>query len=286
MLGFAVYAITSQCPPLSGTTHRRRPVAHLLYQIPGIASQRQPSQFGKRGADRLRIWIDPLEWKCSALVGLDWIDAAEIVGGEIDARPVRTAFEHKALTVWGDFRLPFYEVGLAHAKKRGNAGDLRIRHANNAVLDATARPAATAMKIVLFHIRLDYSTTSISAIAILLVHIIPKHHAYSRTNGEILHRDTKARGDRRPPLAFPLSPFRRLPSLSALELVHVKLLVLRVQEVVGLFAALCAGLAAQVGLSAAAAQSIVPKTTPSSAANCRIMPQTAALRGKAVGKSV
>ena len=43
-----------------------------------------------------------------------------------------------------------------------------------------------------------------------------------------------------------------------------------------LFAALCAGLAAQVGLSAAAAQSIVHKTTPSSAANCRIMPQTAA----------
>ena len=41
-------------------------------------------------------------------------------------------------------------------------------------------------------------------------------------------------------------------------------------------AALRAGLAAQVGLSAAVAQSIVPKTTPSSAANCRIMPQTAA----------
>ena len=41
-------------------------------------------------------------------------------------------------------------------------------------------------------------------------------------------------------------------------------------------AALRTGLAAQVGLSAAVAQSIVPKTTPSSAANCCIMPQTAA----------
>ena len=60
------------------------------------------------------------------------------------------------------------------------------------------------------------------------------------------------------------------------EGVDVDLLVAGVEEVVRLLAALRARLAAQVGLSAAVAQSIVPKTTPSSAANCRIMPQTAA----------
>ena len=62
----------------------------------------------------------------------------------------------------------------------------------------------------------------------------------------------------------------------------------------GLLAALRTGLAAQVGLSAAVAQSIVPKTTPSSAANCCIMPQTAAFvrqgqspqRGRDAGNAV
>ena len=58
-------------------------------------------------------------------------------------------------------------------------------------------------------------------------------------------------------------------------MVDVHLLVAGVQQMVGLLAALRTGLAAQVGLSAAVAQSIVPKATPSSAAHIR----RAAVRG-------
>ena len=97
--------------------------------------------------DSLRIGIDPLKRERAALVGLYRVDAAEVVGREVDTRPVRTAFEHKAFSVGGDFRLALYEVALAHAEKRRDAGNLRVRHADNAVLDPTARPAAAAMEV-------------------------------------------------------------------------------------------------------------------------------------------
>jgi len=99
--------------------------------------------------DSLRIGIDPLKRERAALVGLYRVDAAEVVGREVGARPVRAAFENEALAVGCDLRLAFDEVALAHAEKRGDAGDLRLRHADNAVLDPAARPATTAMEVIL-----------------------------------------------------------------------------------------------------------------------------------------
>ena len=103
---------------------------------------------GECGADGRGIRVDPLEGKGSALVRLDRIDETEIVGGKVDARPVGAAFEHEALAVGCDFGLALYEVALAHAEKRGNAGDLRLGYANDAVLDAATRPAATTAEII------------------------------------------------------------------------------------------------------------------------------------------
>ena len=74
----------------------------------------------------MRVRVCPLEWKRAALVGLDWIYAAEVVQCQIGTRPVRMAFEHEALAVWREFRLLLDEIGLAHAEIGGDTGNLGI----------------------------------------------------------------------------------------------------------------------------------------------------------------
>ena len=74
----------------------------------------------------MRVRVCPLEWKRAALVGLDRVYAAEVVRRQIDASAIRMAFEHEALAVWREFRLPLDEVTLAYAKKRRDSVNLGI----------------------------------------------------------------------------------------------------------------------------------------------------------------
>ena len=113
-------------------------------------------QFPEAGADGRRIGVGPFKRKRPALVGFDGVDAAEVVGGKVGARSVRTALEHEALAVGGKFRLALYEVAFAHAEKRRNPGDFRIGHADDAILDSAALPATATMEVLGFHARLVY----------------------------------------------------------------------------------------------------------------------------------
>ena len=72
------------------------------------------------------------------------MDPAEVVLREPRAGAVRAAPQNQPAAVWRDLRLTVDEILLCHAEERGDARDLGVRHAHNAILDPAARPALTA----------------------------------------------------------------------------------------------------------------------------------------------
>ena len=110
------------------------------------------------GADGRRVGILPLERERSALRWLDRVDGAEVVFRQVGARAVGTALEHERLAVGRELRLMGDEVGFRHAEMRGDGGDLRIRHTDDAVIDPAASAAATAME--LFHMDHAFSLST------------------------------------------------------------------------------------------------------------------------------
>ena len=72
------------------------------------------------------------------------MDPAEVVLRKPGARAVRSAPENQSAAVWRHVRLAVYEVLFGHAQERGDARDLGVRHAHDAILDPAARPALTA----------------------------------------------------------------------------------------------------------------------------------------------
>ena len=100
----------------------------------------------------------PLDRERSALRWLDRVDGAEIVVLQIDARAVGSALEHERLAVGRELGLVGDEVGFRHAEMRGDGGDLRIRHTDDAVIDPATRAAATAME--LFHMDHAFSLST------------------------------------------------------------------------------------------------------------------------------
>ena len=99
---------------------------------------------------RRGIGVRPLEREGAAFIGLDRVDATEVVGGQVGARAVGTTSEHEAFAIGRKLRLAFDELGFAHAEKRGDADNFGIRHADNTVLDPAARPASPTLEIT-FH---------------------------------------------------------------------------------------------------------------------------------------
>ena len=85
--------------------------------------------------------------KCAALVGLDGIDAAEVVVREPGTCAVWMAFQNKASAVGREFGVLGYECRLVLTKEGGYTRDLRVRHAHDAVLDPAARPAPLANEL-------------------------------------------------------------------------------------------------------------------------------------------
>ena len=108
-------------------------------------------------ADFGGIGIGPLEWERPALVGLDGIDAAEVVLRQIGARAVWTTLENQALAVWRDFSLTLNEFRFVHSKKRRDTRNLRVRDAHDSVLDAAARPAHPALELPLLHLLASFA---------------------------------------------------------------------------------------------------------------------------------
>ena len=110
----------------------------------------QSTHFTQRRAHRRRIGIRPFKRECAAFIGLDWVDATEIVSGQVGTGAIGTTSEHETFAIGRKLRLAFNELGLAHAEKRGNADYFGIRHADDTVLDPAARPASPTLEIT-FH---------------------------------------------------------------------------------------------------------------------------------------
>ena len=104
-------------------------------------------RLSEAGTDRFRIGIRPVLGEAAAFVGLDRVDAAEVVVSQVDAGAVRTAAQDEALAVRGEFRLVGDERFCAYPEERRDAGNLRVRDADDSVLDPTARAAALAGEV-------------------------------------------------------------------------------------------------------------------------------------------
>lgn len=90
--------------------------------------------------------VRPLLREGPALVRLDGIDAAEIVGCEPGARAIGATLQDKTPAVGREFGILRNEGRLVLAEERGDPGDLSVRDAHNAVWDSAARPASPAFE--------------------------------------------------------------------------------------------------------------------------------------------